>query len=102
MTKNPWDVREPPSPLGDPDEKALFDAVGRALTAWETVEIECARLFAVFVATRRKYTYYDPAVRAYGAIIGVVNRKNMLELAAESFFTKRPKKERHSRSEPPN
>jgi len=89
MSKNPWDVREPPSPLGDPDERALFDAVGRALTAWETVEIECAKLFAVFVATRRKYTYHDAAVRAYGAIIGTVNRRNMLEFAAESFFSGR-------------
>jgi hypothetical protein len=92
MSKNPWDVREPPAKIGDPDETPLFEAVGRALTTWETVEIECARLFAVFVATKRKYTYHDPAVRAYGAIIGAVNRKNMLEFAAEPFFARRPKK----------
>jgi hypothetical protein len=91
MSKKPWEIVDP-SPLGDADEKPIFDAVGRALTEWETVEVECARLFAVFVATRRKHTYHDPAVRAYGSIAGTHSRSTMLQLAAESFFAKRPAK----------
>jgi hypothetical protein len=92
MSKKPWDVFDP-SPMGDIDEKAIFDAVGRALTSWETVEVECAKLFAVLVSSRHKRTYNDPAVRAYGSIVGTHSRFNMLQLAAESYFSKRPAKQ---------
>jgi hypothetical protein len=91
MSKKPWEVRDP-SPMGDVDEKPVFDAVGRALTAWETVEIECARLFAVLVSTRQKKLYHAAAVRAYGSIVGTHSRSNMLQLAAESYFATRPAK----------
>jgi len=89
MSKKPWEVVDP-SPVGDPDENPLFNAIGRALTSWETVEIECARLFAVFVSARLKRTYHAPAVRAYGSIVGTYGRKKMLQLAAEAYFARRP------------
>jgi len=89
MSKKPWDVRDP-SPFGDIDENPLFNAIGRALTAWENVEVECARLFAVFVLARQKRTYHAPAVRAYGSIVGTHSRSKMLELAAEAYFARRP------------
>jgi hypothetical protein len=91
MSRKPWQVVDP-SPMGDPDERAIFDAVGRALTEWEGVEVECAKLFAVFVSARRKRTYHAPAVRAYGSIIGTRARSDMLQLAAESYFDKWPAK----------
>ena len=71
MSKKPWDVVDL-CPMGDVDEKPVFDAVGRALTAWENVEVECAKLFAVFVSARWKRIYHAPAVRAYGSIIGTL------------------------------
>jgi hypothetical protein len=91
MSKKPWEIVEP-SAFGDPDENPLFNAIGRALTAWETVEVECARLFAVFVLARQKRTYHAPAVRAYGSIVGTQSRSKMLQLAAESYFASRPAK----------
>ena len=91
MSKQPWDIRDT-SPLGDGDDNAIFNAVGRALTEWETVEVECAKLFAVFVSTRHKRTYHAPAVRAYGSIVGTRSRKNMLQLAAETYFANRKTK----------
>ncbi len=91
MSKKPWDIVDPAS-RGDVDERAIFDAVGRALTEWETLEIECAKLFAVFVSANHKRSYHAPAVRAYGTVTSVDTRFKMLQLAAESYFSKRPAK----------
>jgi hypothetical protein len=91
MTKQPWDIRDP-SPRGESDENAIFNAVGRALTEWETLEVECAKLFAVFVSANHKRSYHAPAVRAYGAITSADTRFKMLQLASESYFAKRPAK----------
>lgn len=91
MTKKPWEIIDP-SPRGDIDEKALFDAVGRALTEWETLEVECAKIFAVFVSANHKKAYHAPAVRAYGTITSADTRFKMLQVASESYFAKRPAK----------
>jgi hypothetical protein len=91
MSKKPWDIIDP-STHGDIDEKPVFDAVGRALTEWETLEVECARMFAVFVSANQKRSYHAPAVRAYGTITSADTRFNMLQLASESFFERRPSK----------
>jgi hypothetical protein len=88
MSKKPWDIRDI-SPLGDGSENTIFTAIGAALTAWETVEVECARLFAVFVSARQKRPYHAPAVRAYGSIVGAHSRCKMLQLAAEAYFARR-------------
>jgi hypothetical protein len=87
----PWDIRDP-SPRGDTDENAVFNAVGQALTEWEGVEVECAKLFAVFVSAKQQKTYNAPAVRAYGSIVGTQSRSKMLQLAAEAYFVKRKAK----------
>lgn len=91
MTKRPWDIVDP-SIRGDVDERAVFDAVGRALTEWETLEVECAKMFAVFVSANQKRTYHAPAVRAYGTITSADTRYKMLKLASESYFERRPAK----------
>jgi hypothetical protein len=91
MTKMPWDIVDP-STHGDIDEKAVFDAVGRALTEWEMLEVQCAKMFAVFVSANQKQSYHAPALRAYGAITSADTRFKMLQLASESYFEKRPAK----------
>jgi hypothetical protein len=86
--KNPWDIRGP-SPQGDVDENMIFNAVGRALTEWESVENEYARLFAIFVSVNQRRTYHAPAVRAYGSVVSFKSRSDMLRLAAEAYFRRR-------------
>jgi hypothetical protein len=78
--------------MGDVDETAIFTQIGSALTEWENVEVECARLFAVFVSASKKRPYQAPAVSAYGSIVGVSSRRKMLDLASESYFAFRPAK----------
>jgi len=89
--KNPWDPRDP-SPMGDSDENAIFNAVGRALTEWEQVENACARLFAIVVSVNQRRTYHAPAVRAYGCIVSVPTKCEMLRLAATPYFARRKSK----------
>jgi hypothetical protein len=91
MTKKPWDVVDF-SPRGDINESAIFDAVGRALTEWETLEVECAKLFAVFVSANLKSSYHAPAVKAYGCITSSDQRFKMLQEASQSYFARRPAK----------
>jgi hypothetical protein len=91
MIKKPWDVRDP-SPHGDSDENAIFNAVGHALTEWEHVETACARLFAVLVSAHQRRTYYAPAVRAYGSINSFKSRADMLSAAAMAYFSRRKAK----------
>jgi hypothetical protein len=91
MSKKPWDIVEPAS-RGDVDENAIFNAVGRALTEWEALEVECAKLFAVFVSANHKKSYHAPAVRAYGTVTSADTRHKMLQFAADSYFDKRPPK----------
>lgn len=79
--------------MGDPDERAVFDAVGRALTEWETLEVECAKMFAIFVSASQKRSYHAPAVRAYGTITSADTRFKMLQFASESYFERRPAKQ---------
>lgn len=89
--KKPWEIRDP-SPQGDADENNIFNAVGRALTEWENIESECARLFAVFVSAHQRRSYYAPAVRAYGSVVSFKSKGEMLRLAAEAYFKQRNKK----------
>ncbi len=91
MTKKPWEVVDP-CPMGDVEEAPVFEAIGRALTEWETLEVECAKLFAVFVSANHKRTYHAPAVRAYGAITSADTRSKMLQFAADAYFARRPAK----------
>jgi len=53
----------------------------------------CLRLFAIFVSAHRKPIYHDPAVRAYGSVVGFKARKEMLDLAANAYFDERKKNE---------
>lgn len=90
--RNPWDISDP-APLGDRDENAIFNAVGRALTEWEHVESACARLFAVFVSANYRRAYHAPAVQAFGCVTSVKTKGDMLRLAATAYFQKRKTKQ---------
>jgi hypothetical protein len=87
---NPWDIR-PQSQMGDRNENDLLNAVGRALTEWENIESACARLFAVFVSPHQQRLHQAPAIRAYGCVVSVKTRCEMLRVAAEAYFETRPK-----------
>lgn len=89
--KHPWLIRDP-SPRGDLDENAIFNAVGQALTEWEQVENACARLFALLVSANQRRTYHTPAVRAYGSINNVGTKCEMLRAAATPYFFRRKSK----------
>jgi hypothetical protein len=93
MADNPWDIRKP-SDKGDVKPDTIFTSVGYALTEWEQVENECARLFAVFVSAQQRRTYEAPALRAFGCVISSRTRCDMLRMAAAAYFVKRPKKKR--------
>ena len=83
---NPWDVRPQP-PMGDPD--LLFAAIGQAHTEWENVESSLAELFAVFVSARGRSTFWKPAIQAYGSIISLKSRCDMLRVAGDAYFSTR-------------
>lgn len=90
VQNKPWDV--PPQPQFETlDSKAgtLYEAVGRSLTTWETVEEHLASLFSVILGhSAPLYT----AVRAYGSIQTFRGRNEMLTAAAEAYFERHPHK----------
>jgi len=83
--RQPWDI--PPQPERyDSTADAVFTAVGKALTKWETAEAACAELFAIFVGAPQDSTHMAPAVRAYGSVVSFNGRCEMLLRAAEAYF----------------
>jgi hypothetical protein len=82
-TSSRW--ANPPFPEhGDQDEKAVWAAVGQALSAWARFEYEFGRLFAAFVTPDRWLPQID---RAYGAIRTFEARRDMVGAAAEAYFS---------------
>lgn len=67
--------------MGDSDSKAIFQAVGQALTYWEMVEEAFAGLFAALIESPS-----IAAARAYGAIASAGGRRDVLREAATTFF----------------
>lgn len=74
---------EPPprADRGDSDSDLLYMRIGRALTSYEIVEEEFARLFADLV-----HSNSEAAFRAYGCIMSPTTKREMLENAAEIYF----------------
>lgn len=87
----PWAVR-PKAPRGDDEPKELFAAIGAALTEWEQVESSLAEIFAVLVSAARKSTFWSPAIQAYGTVISVRGRCDMVRVGADAYFNTRKKK----------
>jgi hypothetical protein len=81
--KKPWDA--PFALKGDSSEDDLFKAVGRALTDWEFVEEALARIYVALM--RSDIHTPNPAIRAYGAVLGSKARIDMIRAAGEAYMT---------------
>ena len=83
----PWETR-PPAKVGEKNDATIYEAVGRALSDWEHLESKLADLFAFMVGNYREpgLAPSQPALRAYGAIVGSAARIGMLEEAAKAHF----------------
>jgi hypothetical protein len=83
---HPWD--RPPFPKrGNISQSVMFAAMGRALNAWEEVEISMAHLYAAFLTGDR----FDPtANHAYGVEANFNQRSAGLQRIADNHFIGRP------------
>ena len=90
MTDNPWDV-QPLSTLDD-DDLALYTSIGRALSAWESLEYQLSSFFSFFATDGQDINSF-PATRAYGTVVSFRGRYEMLRESAAAYFAARPDKE---------
>lgn len=74
-----------PSKVGDKSEINIFLAVGMALSEWEWVEEELAKLFSVLVSDNIRGPSVS-ALRAFGSVESSSNRINMIKSASEVYF----------------
>jgi hypothetical protein len=81
-----WEL--PKLPEGDVTASELYQAVGIALSAWETFEFVMAELFKILVESES-----PAASRVYGRITSIQGRKQALEYAAEIFFSRQKLKD---------
>jgi hypothetical protein len=83
---NPWDA--PPFPKhGNRSQRALLEAIGRALTTWEELESFLSHLYAAFC---EKSAYDEVANFEYGQVTSVRRRMDELSRVAAVYFMKRP------------
>jgi hypothetical protein len=75
--------------LGDLSIDMTYRAVGHALTAWEKFERELAEIFSFLAAKRFRYL---PAMRAYGSILTLRGRIDLLKTASEAVLAEKPNK----------
>jgi hypothetical protein len=80
-----WD-RPDPSMTGDSKPDDTFAAVGRALTAWETVEEELAELCVIFSGLKDGVDENKAMRRFFGAIDSGGSRRKALREAGEVYF----------------
>lgn len=85
---DPWD----PFPLptrGDDDERLTFEGIGRALTQWEAVEFQCARLYSIFVGD-----FDGPTIQQYSEGHGFFQQRlTGLKAKAKNYFVQHPNQE---------
>jgi hypothetical protein len=78
----------PPFPKrGNRSCRALYEAIGRALSTWEELE---ARLAGLYAALCGQSQFDDDANNAYGRELNFRNRLAELERAGCRYFVKRP------------
>lgn len=80
----PWNSYPLPTTY-DEDDRVTYEAVGRVISSWESVEFELARLYSGFVG--------DPdgdALQAYGLPRIFHDRLEHLKKAAAAHFVQRP------------
>ena len=81
---NPWD--QPPFPKRGNSERILFQAIGRALMAWEEVEGAFAHLYSTFLTG---WPFVETANRQYGEPLNFVHRAQGLQQTACSVLSQR-------------
>lgn len=89
-TRHPSAAAYDPPPLpkkGEWSEQALYESVGRALTAWERFDRCLGILFHAFVSPT---LYHLPIERAYGTVSSFAGKVDMAEAAAEAYFLSAP------------
>jgi hypothetical protein len=69
---------------GDATGEVVFTAVGQALSAWEAMEEEIARMFVTLVGGDMSSA--NPIRRAFGRVESSGTRRNMIFAAAEAYF----------------
>ena len=78
---NPWDV--PPKPAhGDASPETTFAAVGRALSAWERLDLELAILYAALLGVPPSDAIKRPEYRQENTSVG---RLDVIERAFEVY-----------------
>ena len=81
----PWDRPYIPKlAVGSITDDEIYLSVGKAISAWESVEASYASIFAGF--TSQHGIDHQPAVRAFGVVTTVMTRRHMIEAAADAFF----------------
>lgn len=81
-SNNPWDALPRPQ-TGTPDLDVLYAAVGRALSQWEVLESNLARIFQLLCNAS------EAAAVAYGAVSSFTGRCDMLEAAFRCYSGKK-------------
>jgi hypothetical protein len=83
---DPW--HPPPFPKrGNRSSRALYEAIGRALSTWEELETMLAHLYAALCGRSQ---FDTKANHAYGEELNFRNRLTELEHAGCRYFVKRP------------
>ncbi len=83
---DPWDI-PPLAARGNKYPATLYAAVGRALSGWELLELQLARIYAAFVGVPPIEAIAMPAYRGATTFGG---RAAVIEEAAERHFIKHP------------
>jgi hypothetical protein len=84
--KRYWDRPEPKA-KGASEPKVIYQAVGEALSQWETVDQDLSDLFLVFVSEPDSSKFTVHALRrAYGSIISTAGRRTTIRMAADVYF----------------
>jgi hypothetical protein len=78
----PWERLET-RPTGDDKPDALYMAVGKAITAWNKVELSLAYLFGIFVNPSGGI---EVAGRAFGAVNTTSGKLDMVKAASDVFI----------------
>jgi hypothetical protein len=85
----PKDWCRPLNPArGDPLESTIFEAVGRALTAWEELEATLGIMYSTAIGIG--FNHSLPAIRAYGSVVAFKGRSDMIAAGLEAMFFMRP------------
>jgi len=74
---------------GDPSPIVIHSAVGKALTDWERLDRNLADIFSLLVAG---YVPNLAASRAYGSVLSVRGRIEMIQAAGAAVFADKPNK----------